>query len=157
MKTTNNIIVILLMLLAGFVSCQDEAVVDLANRPFVRINKTSVSLSAGERYIVKASVDTLGSASKTFSWSIMDPTVATIEPIDNITAIITALTEGTTVIKIESTDNQLMYFSNLYVSKDRVFKVLTIGGTPAEDAVENYLYNLAANAGKKLIIGNLYL
>ncbi|MDD3789709.1 MAG: DUF4886 domain-containing protein, partial [Petrimonas sp.] len=46
---------------------------------------------------------------------------------------------------------------NLYVSKDRVFKVLTIGGTPAEDAVENYLYNLAANAGKKLIIGNLYL
>lgn len=36
-------------------------------------------------------------------------------------------------------------------------KVLAIGNSFSEDAVENYLYELVEAAGKKIIIGNLYI
>jgi len=36
-------------------------------------------------------------------------------------------------------------------------KVLAIGNSFSEDAVENYLFELAEAAGKKIIIGNLYI
>jgi len=36
-------------------------------------------------------------------------------------------------------------------------KILAIGNSFSEDAVENYLFELAEAAGKKIIIGNLYI
>jgi|AGTN01.1.fsa_nt_gi Bacterial Ig-like domain (group 2). len=157
MKSIKNILGIIILLLLGLVSCKDDYSVDLSNRKFVRINKQTVSLTIGEKFILKAKVDTLGSASKTFNWSIVDGSVASIEAKDDKTAVVTALGEGSTVIKIESTDGELKYFSDLIVAKDRIIKVLSIGNSLAEDAVENYLYHLSASAGKKIIIGNLYL
>lgn len=151
------ILIALVLLFGGFYSCQDELSVDLADRKFVRLNETSISLSAGEKLTVKASVDTLGSNSKQFVWSVVDPSVAVIEAVDNQTAIVTALKEGNTVIKVESSDNELKYFSDLSVSKERIIKILAIGNRSSEDAVENYLYDLAEAAGHKVIIGNLHI
>lgn len=152
-----NILFSILLLFAGFVSCQDELSVDLSDRKYVRLNETSISLSAGEKFIVKASVDSLGSSSKQLVWSVMDPTIATIEPIDNQSAVITGLKEGNTVVKVESSDKEIKYFSDLSVSKDRIIKILAIGNSFSEDAIENYLYDLAKAAGYKVIIGNLYI
>lgn len=152
-----NILFSILLLFAGFVSCQDELSVDLSDRKYVRLNETSILLSAGEKFIVKASVDSLGSSSKQLVWSVMDPTIATIEPIDNQSAVITGLKEGNTVVKVESSDKEIKYFSDLSVSKDRIIKILAIGNSFSEDAIENYLYDLAKSAGYKVIIGNLYI
>ncbi len=38
-----------------------------------------------------------------------------------------------------------------------VLKVLAIGNSFSEDAIENYLYDLAKASGKEIIIGNLYI
>ncbi|WP_313380922.1 DUF4886 domain-containing protein [Proteiniphilum saccharofermentans] len=157
MKSINITLGIITLLLLGLVSCKDDYSVDLSNRKFVRINRQTVSLTIGEKFILKAQVDTLGGASKTFNWSVVDGSIASIEAKDNNTAVVTALGEGNTVIKIESTDGELRYFSDLIVSKDRIIKVLSIGNSLAEDAVENFLYDLTTSAGKKIIIGNLYL
>ncbi|MEI5985713.1 MULTISPECIES: DUF4886 domain-containing protein [Sphingobacterium] len=40
---------------------------------------------------------------------------------------------------------------------DDVMKVLAIGNSFSEDGIENYLYDLAKAAGKKMVIGNLYI
>lgn len=40
---------------------------------------------------------------------------------------------------------------------DDIIKVLAIGNSFSEDAVEYYLHDIAAAAGKKIIIGNLYI
>lgn len=40
---------------------------------------------------------------------------------------------------------------------DGVLRVLAIGNSFSEDAVENYLYDLAKAANKKIVIGNLYI
>lgn len=152
-----NILFSILLLFGGLASCQDEISVDLSDRKYVRLNETSISLSTGEKFTVKTSVDSLGSSSKQFVWSVIDPTIATIEPIDNQSAVITGLKEGNTVVKVESSDKEIKYFSDLLVSKDRVIKILAIGNSFSEDAVENYLYDFAKAAGYKVIIGNLYI
>lgn len=45
----------------------------------------------------------------------------------------------------------------LGVDAKNVIKVLTIGNSFSEDAVENYLYDLAKANGDSLVIGNLYI
>lgn len=42
-------------------------------------------------------------------------------------------------------------------SKDSVIKILAIGNSFSEDALEHYLYGLAKAGGYKVIIGNLYI
>lgn len=41
--------------------------------------------------------------------------------------------------------------------KDGVVRLLAIGNSFSEDAIEHYLYGLAKEAGHKIIIGNLYI
>ncbi|RNC66520.1 DUF4886 domain-containing protein [Proteiniphilum sp. X52] len=155
MKQIKTFLTILLVL-ACCMSCKDDFSVDLSDRAFVRLNKTSVSITPGEKYMIKAIVDTLYGANRIFNWSVADAGVASIEASDDRTAVITGLREGNTVIKIESTDGKIRYFSDLSVSKERVFKILAIGNSFSEDAIENYLYDLAKAAGHKVMIANLY-
>lgn len=42
-------------------------------------------------------------------------------------------------------------------AKDKVIKVLAIGNSFSEDAIEQNLYEIAAAGGKSIIIGNLYI
>lgn len=145
------------LFISAFSSCQDELSVDLSDRKFVRISKHSVYLNVGEKMILHASTDSLGSDAKTYNWSVLDAHVASIETRDNSSAIITGISEGSTVIKIESADGELKYFTDLSVSGERVIKVLSIGNRVAEDATENYLYDLAKAGGYKVMITNMFL
>lgn len=43
------------------------------------------------------------------------------------------------------------------LSKDSVIRILAIGNSFSEDAIEHYLYDLAKAGGYKVIIGNLYI
>src|SRR5699024_3897405 len=51
----------------------------------------------------------------------------------------------------------LFIFCGLGAEAGNVIKILTIGNSFSEDAVENYLYDLAKAAGDSLVIGNLYI
>lgn len=147
----------MLLVILALVSCKkDNFSVDLSGKPFVRLNKTSVSITVGEKYTIRAIVDSLGSASKTFNWTIADSNIATIEASDAGSAVITGKGEGKTVIKIESTDGKIKYFSDLNVGKDRVIKILAIGNSFSDDAIEHYLHDLVKASGRKVLIANLY-
>ncbi|NCC89648.1 MAG: DUF4886 domain-containing protein [Spirochaetia bacterium] len=156
MKLIKNLLGLLLVAVA-LISCQDEFSVELANRKFVRISKQAVSLTVGEKMTLKTTTDTLGSVSHDFLWSVADPSVATITAGEDGTAVITATAEGRTVIQVESTDGELKYFTDLSVTGERVIKILAIGNSFSEDAVENYLHDLADAAGYKLLIANMYI
>ncbi len=51
----------------------------------------------------------------------------------------------------------LIFACSLSAQAKNVIKVLAIGNSFSEDAVENYLYELAKAAGDSLVIGNLYI
>lgn len=158
MKQYKNIYFILLLFsLIGFVSCEKEEVKDFSDIKFVRINQQSITISVGESYKVIPIYDSEETAAKKFTWSTLDSTIATIATNEDNSGIITGISEGQTIIKIESEDGKLKYFSTLIVRKDRIIKILAIGDSFSEDAVENYLYDLAASDDIKVIIGNMYL
>jgi len=52
---------------------------------------------------------------------------------------------------------QFIFAQDVSPKVDDVIKILAIGNSFSEDAVENYLYELATTAGKKIVIGNLYI
>src|SRR5690606_33764916 len=93
--------------LLGCLSCAQDFSVDLAGRHFIRLDKQAVSITVGEKYTIKAIPDSLGSASKTLTWSILDPEVASVTAGDGQTATITGLSAGSTVVKVESTDGSV--------------------------------------------------
>jgi hypothetical protein len=43
------------------------------------------------------------------------------------------------------------------VNKDSIIRILAIGNSFSDDAVEHYLYGLAKAGGYKVIIGNMYI
>lgn len=46
---------------------------------------------------------------------------------------------------------------SIHSKKDSIIKILAIGNSFSEDAIEHYLYGLAKAGGFKVIIGNLYI
>ncbi len=146
----------LILLLLVFIACDDTAD-EMSGRRFVRIEKVDISLNTGEKIILKAQVDSLSSLSKSFRWSVIDENIASIETLADNSGILTALAEGSTLVKVESTDGELIYFSDLSVSGEKVTKILAIGNSFSEDAIENYLYDLANASGHKVRIGNMYI
>lgn len=56
-----------------------------------------------------------------------------------------------------NTVNHSYTFSQDKSNKDSVIKILAIGNSFSEDAIEHYLYGLAKAGGYKVIIGNLYI
>ena len=147
----------ILVILSCAVACKEDFSVDLTDRQFIRLDKQSVSITVGEKYTIRAVSDTLGSASENLTWRILDPAVASVVGGENHSAIITGLAEGTTVIEVASTDGRLKYYADLTVGKDRIFKILAIGNSFSEDAIENYLHDLTTAAGQKVVIGNMYI
>lgn len=157
MKYIQSFSTIFILLLLGFTSCKDEVSVNWNDRQYVRIEKMDVTLNTGEKIILKAKIDSVSSLNRTFRWSIIDESIASIESRDHNSAVVTALKEGSTMILVESTDGELKYFSDLTVLGQRIVKILTIGNSFSEDAVENYLYDLAAAGGHSVKIGNMYI
>lgn len=52
---------------------------------------------------------------------------------------------------------QQIYAQKTEIQHEKTIRVLAIGNSFSEDAIENYLYELAAAAGKKIVVGNLYI
>lgn len=50
-----------------------------------------------------------------------------------------------------------LFFSLHTFAQEKVIKILAIGNSFSEDAIENYLYDLAKAADKKVVIGNMYI
>lgn len=146
------------ILFISLTSCSDNNDVYIADRQFVRIDQPSVYLTVGEKIKVTATVDDIAGESYDLQWSVLDPTVATAEKVDDKAVAITAQTAGKTVIKVENSDGSLKYFADLSVSDgNKPVKILSIGSGMANDATSNYLYDIAENAGDLLVIGNMYV
>ena len=70
-------------------------------------------LEIDETATVTASVDDLAGDSYQLKWSVLNSDVATIEGVENNAAVITPAAVGKTVIKVETADGKLCYFSDL--------------------------------------------
>lgn len=95
-----------------------------------------------------------------YTWTAEPADIVSLE-VDPETYEVTiqGLQVGTTELTISSDDGQVVGTTTVTVEdeNDGVLKVLAIGNSFSEDAIEYYLYGLAKAAGKDIVIGNLYI
>ena len=141
-------------------SCSDDNEVDLSNRKFVRIDQSAVYVEIDENVTVTASVDTLAGDSYLLKWSVLDSDVATIEGVENNAAVITPIAVGKTVIKVETADGKLCYFSDLTVTKTPKTCYIDFGVIDSPAPFNNYrnprdpgLVNMLDHRGRPTTFG----
>lgn len=147
----------ILLLMLGLSACLgNDELEDLSKKKYARIKEQSIIITPGERIKMGCHFDSEETAAKKFKWSILDNNIGNIESLEDNSSIITGLSEGQTTIQVESEDGKLKYFSTLSVLKDRSVKILAIGDSFTEDAIDNNLFELVQATGKKIVIANLY-
>lgn len=153
-----NILLISIFITIGFISCEDDKnPYDLSDKNYIKIHQTSISIGIGEEFKITPSFNNEETAAQKLTWSVMDPSVATAISNEDNSGIITGVSVGSSIIKVESGDKKISHFIALNVLKDNPLKILVIGDSFSEDAVEYYLHDLIKSSGKNTVIGNLYL
>lgn len=109
---------------------------------------------------VKPSFQNVDVPTKAYNWSVSPSTALSIE-VDPVTyeATILGLEPGMATLTIASTDGDLSASTQVLIEdeNDGILKVLAIGNSFSEDALESHLYGLAKAVGKEIIIGNMYI
>lgn len=139
-----------------FISCSDEGISkDMSGLPYVRINERNITVGIGESYTVRPLYDGSETTAKNVTWTILNPEIASVVSGEDNCGILKGLSVGKTIIKVETDDKQLRFFTDVTVKEEHILKILTIGDNSSMDAVTPYLHELAKNADQKIIIGNI--
>lgn len=150
-------------------SCGDDAagevVVRLPDAPapeWVRLDKTLHRMQAGTRTAFVPAFSSEEVAAQSFVWTSSDPSVAAVAPNPDGTATCSALSVGTTIVEIACADRPMLAAQCVLTVQpetedDGVIRILAIGNSFSEDAVEQYLWNLADAEGIETVIGNMYI
>ena len=134
----------------------------------VSLNVTDFEMTVGdEPYSLAATFEGDGTEDLAFEWTSSDPQVATVTVSDGTvsSATVNAVAEGTAVITISYKNEEegidLSASATVTVSvpfaHDGTLRILAIGNSFSQDAVEQYLYELFDAAGQEAVIGNMYI
>jgi len=95
-----------------------------------------------------------------YTWSTQPQGVLTVttDPV-TFAATLQGIMPGTTTLTIASTDGVVMASTQVTVidENDGILKVLAIGNSFSEDALEQYFWQIANAAGKEVMVGNMYI
>ena len=123
----------------------------------------------GETYTLTATFEGEGTDALAFEWSSSDEQVAVVEQGETVaTATVTAVAPGSATITIaykdEASGIDLSASATVTVKAaepeyvpDGKLRILAIGNSFSQDAVEQYLWDLFDAAGQEAIIGNMYI
>lgn len=118
----------------------------------------NIGLNVKEEIILTPEFD--NAPVKSYTWASEPEGIVTLAVNEATLAVtVEGLREGTTTLTIVSDDGEISASAEVTVTyvADDVVKILTIGNSFSEDAVEHHLYGLAKATGKKIVIGNMYI
>lgn len=143
------------LMLFALVSCSKEN-----NAPAVSLTLSGVPEKMEIGVTAEISV-TPSSSDKAFAynWMSLNPSVVSITA-DGDKAAIKALQGGRATILVYLKDNEAVNARavvEVEKADDGILRILAIGNSFSQDAVEQYLYELFEAGGQKTIIGNLYI
>src|SRR5690606_35703677 len=147
----------------GLISCEkksEEPEPSFAEQ-VVTLNKEEATLSIREELVLTAAfTPPVSKPEDHYRWEITDREIAEVTVNSDFSARITAKSVGQTKVRISSRGGKTVAECAITVTvepDDGIVKILTIGNSFSDDAVEHYLHGLAEAAGHKVVIGNLYI
>lgn len=128
----------------------------------VALDVESTTLDIGEELTVKPTFTPNVKPQLTYRWITSNPAAVGIKKKEDYSAVISAHKKGTSKITFSSSDGNVKASFEVTVAgseqdDDGVVKVLAIGNSFSQDAIENYLYELASSENVPMVIGNLYI
>ena len=130
----------------------------------VKLSSESQSLTVGEEFKIFTEITSPDKENlKDYQWRVIDENILEIVQVDaNFNVSIKAKAVGTTRLLFNNKKGEQIASCEINVVNsekvdDGITKILTIGNSFSDDAVEHYLYGLAAAKGHKIVIGNLYI
>lgn len=123
---TKFLTLIALLMIVMVWSCDEKQTIDpegtgMPEFHYVKIKQKTIRVAVGKSDSIVPVFDSEETAAMTFHWEVLDTELAAIESaLDSIGAVtnigvVTGLAPGNTVIKIESEDGKLKYFTDLVV------------------------------------------
>lgn len=161
MKTKFHKIVIFTILifgsLIGFSSCEKDGSKSNTERSVI-LDKQSAKLAIGSELILTPNFGEGITPNRTYQWVSDNPEVAEVIANADNSGTVKGRAVGNAEIRITSADGTIYAICKVVVHDGpSVFRILAIGNSFSEDAIESYLYEMANAAGNEVIIGNLYI
>lgn len=174
MKNLHYLMLMLLMLVIGCSSdhAQEfEPVID-GGKPYqpLQVNIATdttdpLELTVGESRDVAVTFSTPEmTLDPVWGYTVSDASPVRVKRSGDHTLSLTARSAGRTVITFKSRVNNKDFSKDLAINvvkgssaSDGIIRVLAIGNSFSQDAVEQYLYELAGAGGKEMIVGNMYI
>lgn len=120
------------------------------------LDKSTENIVVGDELIINP-VFSDGAEKLNYVWTSSDETIATVSVNTDKSVVVKAISAGKASIIIESVNDKSIKALCTVTVKAPTYKILAIGNSFSQDAVEQYLYELAAAEGFNPIIGNMYI
>lgn len=148
----------LLLLLSVFsVSCQKLGSEALGELTFMRLEEDTIRIAVGESYLIKPLFDSNETAAQGVTWNLTDDTLVNVTSGSNGTTTLVGEKTGETGLEIIAKKGNVTYNCAVVVEQEKKVKILAIGNSFSEDAVEGYLHEIITHSGQKAIVGNMYI
>ena len=122
----------------------------------ISLPDTSLEVGIGQRVVILPTFNTEEAGKLTYSWSVEGDAVSVLSEKEDKSISLIGTKEGETKVKIESSDKKHSASCTIKVVK-KTIKILAIGNSFSQDAVETYLYELAAAEGIEVVVANMYI
>lgn len=153
-----RIILLLGLFTLGFTSCKKSHNLKEHNNKeqSVFFEDQTIFLKIGEGSFIQAVFQKGVVPTRDYQWSSSDNTIVTVEAKEGYKALLRAVNKGKAVIRVYSKDGSLSATCTVQVG-DGIIRILAIGNSFSDDAIEYYLHSLATADKIPVIIGNLYI
>lgn len=118
------------------------------------LDQTSFLLKEGRKQVLTAKYNQ-EAANLEYNWSVENPNIVSLEKIDKFSVTVSALAVGKTTVVLKSANPELSAKCEVVVTERGAIKILALGNSFSEDAIEQNLYELAKAEGIELVIGNM--
>lgn len=163
MRTGGYTFFLLTLFAIGIISCEKKSEEPETNflEQVVKLDKAESTLHIHEELVLTADfTPPVAKPEDHYRWEIADREIAEITVNSDFSARITPKSVGQTKAFVSSRAGKVVAECVITVVEepdDGIVKILAIGNSFSDDAIEHYLYGLAEAAGHKVVIGNLYI
>lgn len=123
---------------------------------YVTLDKESARLDIGEIVTITPIFSGQTLSAKNFAWTTNESDIVRLMPNQDRSVEITGLKAGSAEVKFAADDNSASVICKIVVrDPNSVVRILGIGNSFTDDAIQTYLSDLANAAGKKVVIARL--
>lgn len=157
---------LLLLITIGISSCSKEKPEETVSPVVsIKLNQEKITLAAGDEIKISPTfTPQVTTPTAEYKWQVLDSKVAEFKVNADFSVNITAKNKGETEIALYGPSGKKLAGCLITVEgkeipyqDDGILKILAIGNSFSEDALESFLFGLANAKGHKIVIGNMYI